>query len=155
MKNKSFTLIELLVVIAVIGLLSSIVLVSMRGARDKAKVAKARGDINTIFQAITVYWAATNEYPRSNNINSVDTFKNCCGVYSPQVSNDPWGRPYFYDGCPEPCGSCSGPGWNAGCEAGLWQTSVCSSGPDGVFTSQNTSPNGDDICIYFKGGSSW
>ncbi len=39
-KEKSFTLIELLVVIAIIGLLSSIVLVSMQGVRGKARIAK-------------------------------------------------------------------------------------------------------------------
>lgn len=39
-KNKSFTLIELLVVIAIVGLLTSIVLVSTRGATEKAKIAK-------------------------------------------------------------------------------------------------------------------
>lgn len=38
--RKSFTLIELLVIIAVIGLLSSIVLVNLRGSRNKAKIAK-------------------------------------------------------------------------------------------------------------------
>jgi len=40
MKNESFTLIELLVVIALIGLLASIILVSLKGTRGKARIAK-------------------------------------------------------------------------------------------------------------------
>jgi len=38
--KRSFTLIELLVVIAIIALLSSIILVSLSGPRDRAKIAK-------------------------------------------------------------------------------------------------------------------
>jgi len=50
--NNSFTLIELLVVISIIGLLSSIVLVSTRGSRDKARIAKALEFSQTIQNTI-------------------------------------------------------------------------------------------------------
>jgi prepilin-type N-terminal cleavage/methylation domain-containing protein len=64
-RKNSFTLIELLVVIAVIGMLSSIVLVSMRGAREKARDARRKQEIDQIMKALELYYNDYGQYPPS------------------------------------------------------------------------------------------
>ncbi len=61
--NKGFTLIELLVVIAIIGLLASVVLVSLNSARAKARDAKKISDFAQISKAIQLYYDKNNTVP--------------------------------------------------------------------------------------------
>lgn len=50
-KNKGFTLIELLVVIAIIGLLASLIMVSLGSSQRNARNAKRMADIRTLQSA--------------------------------------------------------------------------------------------------------
>jgi prepilin-type N-terminal cleavage/methylation domain-containing protein len=63
MKKRGFTLIELLVVIAVIGLLASIVLVSVNSTREKARNAKRLSDIKQYVLAIEMAYDDNGIYP--------------------------------------------------------------------------------------------
>jgi prepilin-type N-terminal cleavage/methylation domain-containing protein len=63
-KNKAgFTLIELLVVIAIIGLLASVVLLALNGARAKSRDAKRIADIRQLASAFELYFNDANSYP--------------------------------------------------------------------------------------------
>ncbi len=93
--NKGFTLIELLVVIAIIGLLATIVLVSLNTAREKARISKAVAQIREITKATALYLDDTNQYPpncRLDCTESTDPFLNALGITG-------WAGPYhqIYD----------------------------------------------------------
>lgn len=62
-KQKAFTLIELLVVISIIGLLSTLALVSLNGARAKARDAKRMNDLKLISDALERYYLDNERYP--------------------------------------------------------------------------------------------
>src|SRR3989344_6514315 len=61
--RSGFTLIELLVVIAIIGLLSSVVLASLNGARSRGRDARRVADLKQIQVALELYYSQNTFYP--------------------------------------------------------------------------------------------
>jgi len=112
-KTKGFTLIELLVVIAIIGLLASIVLVSLNNARQKARDSKRLSDIRQVALALELYADSNNAfYPTvvgctagnwsgamTSCLEAIQSPMNPCSnavSYMTKVPTDPRGGTYFY-----------------------------------------------------------
>lgn len=67
--RTGFTLIELLVVIAIISLLSSVVLASLNGARESARITRTAEDFRQIRNSINL-WMTDNGFAKYPNANS-------------------------------------------------------------------------------------
>jgi prepilin-type N-terminal cleavage/methylation domain-containing protein len=136
MKKRGFTLIELLVVIAIIGMLSSIVLVSMGGARKKARDAKRMADIRQISTAMELCFqdssaacgGSDTAYPAvavdaSGRLTTIGG-QNAIGTYLSPLPKDPGGG----------------------------SLTSCTTGPIGEMTAGGycafASPPGPEYCIY-------
>jgi prepilin-type N-terminal cleavage/methylation domain-containing protein len=61
--RRGFTLIELLVVIAIIGILAGMIFPALSGARDQAKVTKAKGTLQQLEIALVTYFTEHGTYP--------------------------------------------------------------------------------------------
>ncbi|HTW73643.1 MAG TPA: type II secretion system major pseudopilin GspG [Steroidobacteraceae bacterium] len=101
---RGFTLIEIMVVVVIIGLLAAMIVPRVVGNVDKARVAKAKQDIQSIETALTMYKLDNFTYPTAEeglkalvekpDDPNVQNWRE--GGYLQHLPNDPWGHPYQY-----------------------------------------------------------
>lgn len=99
-----FTLIELLVVMTILGLLSTVGLVSFRTSQMKSRDSQRKSDLGQIQRALELYYNDYNAYPSSTEgkinvggaLNWGDEFKDAKGtVYMKELPKDPTGNPEY------------------------------------------------------------
>lgn len=81
-KQKAFTLIELLIVIAIIGILASIVLVSLSSARNKARDARLKEEVRNFSLLLHEEYADTGSYA------ALQKAWNTCGSFTGSYATD-------------------------------------------------------------------
>ena len=167
--SKGFTLVELIVVISIIGILTSVVLPRLSGAREKARVALAQVELSQISTAFNIHHDDTGVYP-----NSADSFcrtdpgssnetdlsvaagslvsngLSLSGWNGPYVSQavDPWGNPYYLDEdyqCLATTVGCKG---IADADSDSGSSVLVSCGPNGALASGACAYDADNIVQY-------
>jgi general secretion pathway protein G len=103
--NRGFTLIEIMVVVTIIAILAAIVVPQVVGRVDEARVQRAKADVQTLTQALSIYKLDNYHYPSTDQgLDSLvhkpggqpDAANWKAGGYIAQLPKDPWGNDYQY-----------------------------------------------------------
>jgi general secretion pathway protein G len=104
-RQSGFTLIEIMVVVVIIGILASVVVPRIMDNPDKARVAKAKSDIQALGGALDIYRLDNYVYPNTEQgLEALVTQPTTSpeppnwkqGGYIKKLSKDPWGNAYLY-----------------------------------------------------------
>jgi general secretion pathway protein G len=99
-----FTLIEIMVVVIIIGLLAAVIVPTVIGKVDEARVVKAKQDIQALETALQMFRLQNSRYPTTEmglaalvTQPTDPTIKHWQpGGYIQRISKDPWGNDYQY-----------------------------------------------------------
>lgn len=95
---RAFTLVELMVVVVIIGVLATVVTLSVTDYLTTAKLNTARSEIATISSALSLYFMENDRYPNNEEglaILKKRTPQHPNGIVTSDLA-DPWGRDYIY-----------------------------------------------------------
>ena len=101
---RGFTLIEIMVVVIIIGLLAAVIVPTVIGKVDEARVVKAKQDIQALETALQMFRLQNSKYPTTEQgLGALVTQPNDPtirhwqqGGYIQRISKDPWGNDYQY-----------------------------------------------------------
>ncbi|HEV7449576.1 MAG TPA: prepilin-type N-terminal cleavage/methylation domain-containing protein [Candidatus Paceibacterota bacterium] len=96
---KGFTLIELLTVIAIIGILMTIIMVSLGSAKSKSRDSRRIADIKNIQLALSLYYNDNGMFPKDiYSTSGAAPLNGLSPTYLPSVPIDPLGTSYACGG---------------------------------------------------------
>lgn len=103
--KAGFTLIEIMVVIIILGILVGLIVPRFMEKPDKARIVKAKMQIESISAALKEYKLDSGEYPTTEQGLQALVEKPSIGKipkkypekgYLPKIPKDPWGNDYVY-----------------------------------------------------------
>jgi prepilin-type N-terminal cleavage/methylation domain-containing protein len=118
--QKGFTLIELLVVITIIGILSSVVLVSFQSVNKKARDAKRISELKQFSTVLELFYSIHGHYPRDG---ASGTYAGCWKAKSNWIPDGSgsvdasynWSNEYISKQPQDPTDICCWPWGNGSC----------------------------------------
>jgi general secretion pathway protein G len=103
--DAGLTLIEMIIVLAIIALVAALIVPSVIGRPDQARVTVAQADLKAIEAALKMYRLDNGQYPTTDQgLAALATKPTTAPVpanyaadaYLAHPPADPWGRPYLY-----------------------------------------------------------
>lgn len=100
-----FSLIEILVVVVIIGILAAVIVPRVMDEPDRAKITRAKQDVQALVTALNMYKLDNHVYPSTeqglealvrppSGQPPAPNYKS--GGYIQRLPEDPWGNPYQY-----------------------------------------------------------